>query len=188
MVRDANATRRRILEAATAEFSAFGLAGARVERIAAAARANKRLIYVHFANKEALFVATLDNVLQDVARTVPMTVDDLPSYAGRLFDYLLEHPHARRLGMWRQLERPDAGPDQTGFYADNIARLLAGRADGDAGLPAADLIVLVAGLAQSWFLGPDDLLTAGAADPHDPARIAAHRASLVEAVRRIAAP
>ncbi|MCW2830925.1 MAG: transcriptional regulator, TetR family [Aeromicrobium sp.] len=187
MVRDAQATRRRILDAATAEFAAHGLAGSRVERIAAAARANKRLIYVHYGNKEALFVATLHHVLEDVAQTVPLTVDDLPAYAGRLFDYLREHPHARRLGLWRQLERPDAGPDESGFYAAHIARMLAERAHGDDDLPPADLIVMVAGLAQSWFLGPDDLLTAGGANPHDPSRIAAHRASLVEAVRRITA-
>jgi AcrR family transcriptional regulator len=185
MARDAQATRARILEAATAEFSDHGLAGARVERIAAAARANKRLIYVHFASKEGLFVATLEHVLQDVARAVPLTVDDLPSYAGRLFDYLLANPHARRLGQWRQLERPDAGPDESGFYADTIGRMLASRSDSDGGLPPADLVILVAGLTMSWFLGPDDLTGAGGADPHDPQRIATHRASLVEAVRRI---
>jgi AcrR family transcriptional regulator len=185
MARDAQATRARILAAATAEFSAHGLAGARVERIAAAAQANKRLIYVHFADKEALFVAALHEVLDDVARSVPLTVDDLPSYAGRLFDYLLEHPQARRLGLWRQLERPDAGPDESGFYADHIGRLMGRGARGDDDLPPADVIILVAGLAQSWFLGPDDLLTVGGSDPHAPQRIATHRASLVEAVRRI---
>jgi AcrR family transcriptional regulator len=185
MARDAQATRARILAAATAEFSAHGLAGARVERIAAAARANKRLIYVHFANKEGLFVATLEQVLQDITRTVPLTVDDLPAYAGRLFDYLLEHPHARRLSLWRQLERPDAGPDESGFYADTIGRMLAARSSTDDDLSPADLVILVAGLTQSWFLGPHDLTSAGGADPHDPGRIATHRASLVEAVRRI---
>ena len=40
---DAQATKRRLLAAATAEFAAHGLAGARVDRIAAAARANKAL-------------------------------------------------------------------------------------------------------------------------------------------------
>ena len=39
-VRDAEASRARILDAATAEFAAFGLAGARVDRIADAADAN----------------------------------------------------------------------------------------------------------------------------------------------------
>jgi AcrR family transcriptional regulator len=188
MARDAQATRARILAAATAEFSAHGLAGARVERIAVAARANKRLIYVHFTNKEALFVATLEQVLQDVKQTVPLTVDDLASYAGRLFDYLVEHPHARRLSLWRQLERPDAGPDESGFYADTVGRMLAAQSASDDSLPPADLVILVAGITQSWFLGPDDLTGAGGADPHDPARIAQHRASLVEAVRRITGP
>ena len=55
MPRDADATRARILDAAVAEFSARGLAGARIDRIAEAAAANKRMIYVHFGSKDGLF-------------------------------------------------------------------------------------------------------------------------------------
>jgi AcrR family transcriptional regulator len=43
--RDSAATKERLLAAATDEFAAHGIAGARVDRIAAAARANKQLIY-----------------------------------------------------------------------------------------------------------------------------------------------
>ena len=45
MARDAEDTKRRIFEAATAEFADHGIAGARVDRIAARAGANKQLIY-----------------------------------------------------------------------------------------------------------------------------------------------
>ena len=44
-MRNAEATKERILEAALAEFSDHGIAGARVDRIAQAARCNKNLIY-----------------------------------------------------------------------------------------------------------------------------------------------
>src|ERR1700744_938986 len=52
MPRDSEATRTRILEAAIEEFSAHGLAGARIDRVAEAAAANKRSIYVYFKSKE----------------------------------------------------------------------------------------------------------------------------------------
>ena len=54
--------RRRILEASLAEFAAHGWGGARVDRIAAAAGINKRLLYVHMGNKEALWIAALEHV------------------------------------------------------------------------------------------------------------------------------
>ena len=55
MARDSEATRRRIFEAAFEEFARHGIAGARIDRIAAAACANKQLIYAYFGSKQALF-------------------------------------------------------------------------------------------------------------------------------------
>ena len=57
--RDPDRTRRRILAAALAEFSAKGFAGARVDAIARRARGNKRMLYHYFGNKEDLFTAVL---------------------------------------------------------------------------------------------------------------------------------
>jgi AcrR family transcriptional regulator len=51
----------RILKAAVAEFARFGLGGARVDRIAARAGANKRMLYYYYGNKEALFLAVLED-------------------------------------------------------------------------------------------------------------------------------
>jgi len=48
-------TREKILQAALHEFSVHGLAGARVDEIAASAGINKAMIYYHFESKEALF-------------------------------------------------------------------------------------------------------------------------------------
>jgi AcrR family transcriptional regulator len=58
--RDPEGTRRRILEAATEQFTKFGLAGARVDAIAAAAGTNERMLYYYFASKEGLYVAVLE--------------------------------------------------------------------------------------------------------------------------------
>ena len=44
----------------TQEFARHGLGGARVDRIAARAKTNKRMLYYYFGNKEALFRAVLE--------------------------------------------------------------------------------------------------------------------------------
>lgn len=58
--RDPERTHRRILEAATAEFARYGLGGARIDRIASRAGANKRMLYYYFGDKEQLFLAALE--------------------------------------------------------------------------------------------------------------------------------
>jgi TetR/AcrR family transcriptional regulator len=55
-------TRARILEAALSEFSAFGLAGARTDRIALSAGVNKALLYYYFESKENLYLAALEMI------------------------------------------------------------------------------------------------------------------------------
>src|SRR5688500_2547462 len=60
----AAATRQRILDAALAEFAAKGLAGARVDEIAARAGANKRMLYAHFGNKEDLWLTVLERAYE----------------------------------------------------------------------------------------------------------------------------
>ena len=58
--------RLRILEAAKQEFANHGLAGARVDRIAAKADANKRMLYYHVGNKEDLYLAVLEGAYEKI--------------------------------------------------------------------------------------------------------------------------
>ena len=58
----AETTRRKILDAAVVEFTANGLAGARVDEIAARAGVNMRMLYVHFGSKEELWIQVLEHV------------------------------------------------------------------------------------------------------------------------------
>jgi TetR/AcrR family transcriptional regulator len=58
--RDPEGTRRKLLAAAKQEFANKGLAGARVNAIAASARLNKQLVYHYFGSKEKLYVAVLE--------------------------------------------------------------------------------------------------------------------------------
>jgi len=186
VVRDSTDTRARILDAAVAEFSAFGFAGARIDRIAESAAANKRSIYVYYENKEGLFNAALHRVLSAFVEAVPLTEEDLPGYAGRAFDYLIAQPETVRMSMWRKLERPAAGPAQGEEYAGKIAAMA--RREPRNELPPTDLLVLVYGLISAWFTNPDDLLSADGSDPRSPDRLAIHRAALVEAAARLVAP
>lgn len=65
-IRDAEATKLRILEAAKKEFAQNGLEGARVDAIALEAQANKRMIYHYFESKENLFKVIIEQAYLDI--------------------------------------------------------------------------------------------------------------------------
>jgi AcrR family transcriptional regulator len=92
--RTAEQSREQILRAATAEFAAHGLAGARISRIVKKAGSNPRMIYEHFGSKSALYVATLESTLSKL-RTEELTldVDHLDPLEGllKLFDFMNGH-------------------------------------------------------------------------------------------------
>lgn len=76
-------TREKILESARREFAHYGLAGARVDRIAKQARVNKAMIYYHFQSKEKLYGAVIDShfsKIRNYLRTLvqkELNIDDL---------------------------------------------------------------------------------------------------------------
>ncbi|MFJ3779104.1 TetR family transcriptional regulator [Streptomyces sp. NPDC090075] len=107
MARNADETRRKILEAATEEFAQYGIAGARVDRITRTAGVNNALLYRYFGSKTELFDTVYSRLVTEIVDAVPMEPTDLPGYAGRLYDYYEAHPDVVRLAAWRQLERPE---------------------------------------------------------------------------------
>ena len=97
--RDPERTRARILQAATQEFARFGLGGARVDRIAERAGANKRMLYYYFKDKDNLFLAVLEaSYAQIRAAERDLELEHLPPREAleRLvhftWSYFLEHP------------------------------------------------------------------------------------------------
>lgn len=64
--RDPQGMRKRILAAATAEFARHGFGGARIDRIARAAGANKRMIYYHVGKKDALYLEILERAYEHI--------------------------------------------------------------------------------------------------------------------------
>ncbi|AUC56824.1 MAG: TetR/AcrR family transcriptional regulator [Sagittula sp.] len=97
--RDADATRARILAAAKKEFAKSGLGGARVDEIADRAKANKRMIYHYFGNKEDLFRIVLEEAYTDI-RTAEQSLelehlparDALEKLIRFTWDYYLKNP------------------------------------------------------------------------------------------------
>src|SRR5271163_2063607 len=92
-------SRAAILQAAVREFARAGVAGARTDAIARAAKVNKALLYYYFKDKEALYGAVLDQVFGGlIAHVGEVLSRDLPprekilAYAGAHFDYVAGHP------------------------------------------------------------------------------------------------
>ena len=149
---DATETKNRILTAAKAEFSAFGLAGARVDRIAVNARANKQSIYMHFGSKEHLFDLVIAQSLLDLASATPFDVTELPQYAGALFDLLAARPEVTRLTTWGVLERPVPLGAEMDAYRTKITALKDAQ---DRGLITphrnpVELLAMIIALVTSW--------------------------------------
>jgi AcrR family transcriptional regulator len=103
-LRDAERTRNEILEVATREFAEHGLAGARVDEIAARTRTTKRMIYYYFGGKEQLYIEVLEAAyarIRSVERKVDVEHLDPREAIRRLaeltFDHHDAHPEFIRL-------------------------------------------------------------------------------------------
>ena len=66
--RDSERTRSTLMKAALKEFALHGFSGARIDRIAEAAKCNMRMLYHYFGNKEGLYVAVLEAAYADLRR------------------------------------------------------------------------------------------------------------------------
>ncbi|POM24137.1 HTH-type transcriptional repressor NicS [Actinomadura rubteroloni] len=187
----AAATRAALLAAARAEFAEHGVAGARVDRIAARAGVNKERIYGYFGNKEKLFDAVMEIALDEVAEVVASPGDDPVEYVGGMFDVYLRRPDLVRLLMWESLHHRDGSlPEQRWreercrVKADEIAARLGrepSRAD-------ARLLLTLKGLALLPLALPRlaELMGLGLDDPEELAAMRDHVTAFARAA--LAAP
>ena len=97
--RDPAGTRRKLLVAARREFADHGLAGARVDEIAARAGVNKQLVYHYFGDKDALYLAVLEWVYDEIrTQERELNLEGLPPERAiqklieSSFDHLARHP------------------------------------------------------------------------------------------------
>lgn len=186
-VRDPEAKRQQLLEAGVSEFAAYGIAGARIDRIAKLARCSAGLVYTYFGSKDELFEAVFAAIIQRALADIPITPDDLPGYAGRLFDSHDADPEIVRLVTWHQLERAGNEPPIRAVTEAADAKTDVIRAAQRAGVVsdrfAADQIVaLVLSLSAMWSSSSPQTGAMATADR------AVRRATVVDAVRRLVEP
>jgi AcrR family transcriptional regulator len=163
--RDPQRTRAAILESALKEFARHGLGGARVDRIAANARANKRMLYYYFGDKEELFLAVLEESYARI-RSAEQALD-LEHLAPRealkrlvefTWNYFLEHPefmtllNSENLHRGRHVSRSKRAREiQSPLIATLRAILERGERDGlfRPGIDAVQLYISIA--AEGYF-------------------------------------
>lgn len=137
MPRDAGQTRKRILDAATAEFARKGLGGARVDAIAARAKSNKRMIYHYFGSKEGLFTAVLESAYLGIRSAEQrLRLEELPpeEAIARLvhftWNYYLAHPefltlvNSENLHRAKHLKTSEAIRQSSGQLVAMVGRIL----------------------------------------------------------------
>jgi AcrR family transcriptional regulator len=97
---DPEGMRKRILAAATDEFARYGYGGARIDRIAKVAGANKRMLYYHVGKKEALYLAVLEGAYEHIrAAERLLNLEELGPEEAIIklltftWQYYLENPH-----------------------------------------------------------------------------------------------
>lgn len=195
MAWDTESTRRRLKEAATAEFAEHGPNGTTMARIAERAGINKERLYNYFGDKQALFRTVLADELARlsaaVARPDGNYSEQLGEFAGRTFDHYADHPELARLLLWEGLAGgPIADREaRTETYRRKTEAFAAAQAAGTIGedIDADHLVLLVIGLAAWWFCVPQLTLMITGAAPGDPAEHARRRATVVAAAQHLAA-
>lgn len=173
------------MAAAAAEFAEHGIAGARVDRIAAAARANKAQIYSYIGSKDQLFDAVFDAHVASNVNAVPFTARDLPGYVVALYDAYLADPDLVRLLAWRRLERTPTG-DLFAYLPHHDAQVHAALIDAQRDgavvddLASEDIWPMLIALAGTWA----QTAIVRTADPSEPPEVHDRRRRALEATVR----
>jgi TetR/AcrR family transcriptional regulator len=180
LVRNPEASRAKILDAARIEFVSYGLSGGRVDRIAAQSGVNKNLIYHYYGSKDALYLEVLERIYAHLrARQQDQDLRGLPPVEGmkRLvsstFDHFVATPDLIRLmsieniHYGEHLKRSQSTRPLYSGLLDTIRILLKrGQQEGvfRANVDPVDLYLSISGLAYfflsnqhtlSWLLDRD---------------------------------
>ncbi|MFI5709617.1 TetR family transcriptional regulator [Kribbella sp. NPDC051620] len=194
MAWDTEGTRRRLKDAATAEFAEYGREGTTMTRIAERAGINKERLYSYYGDKNALWEIVLTDELDRLASAVALTgagLDDVGEFAGATYDYHAAHPELGRLLQWEGLTRGPAadGERRSAHYREKVERFAQAQRDGvlDPELDPAHLVFALIALAAWWQTVPQlaELITGVGGDDLD--ERARRRAFVVDAARRLAA-
>src|SRR6201989_1063017 len=202
--RNPAATRQKLLAAARREFAASGLAGARVDEIAARAGVNKQLVYHYFGDKDALYLAVLEWVYEEIrAKERGLNLAGLPPERAirklieSSFDHLAAHPdfiallndeHRSGAGHVRGSRRIEAQHSPLVSMVDTILKQGGRAGKFRRGVDPVHLYISIAGLSYFFFSYTPTLSAIFGADLRSAAAKRARRKHVVDLVMQALRP
>ena len=118
----ADPTRQKIIDAARQLFVRQGFSGTAIGKIAKLANINHSLIFHHFTNKEGLWLAVKQHIVDEAAKKSPTLPDTNRSFHDFLhtlltcmINFYRDHPDIVYLINWQRLE----ASQNHGFYIKN---------------------------------------------------------------------
>lgn len=197
-VRDAERTREQILSAAAKEFADSGLGGARVDRIAAEAGVNVRMLYYYFSSKDDLFLAVLERAYQvigEAERSLELDQAEPVDGVRRLVEFTwrfqLSHPefirllNSENLHQGRHLARSASIAKLRSPLLETIGRLLERGASAGVfrrDVEAMRFYIMIASLSCFYLSNRYTLSAIFGRDLMAPRQRAAHLAFMIEVV------
>ena len=196
--RNPERTAKNILAAALIEFSAKGLAGARVDEIAERAKSNKRMLYHYFGNKEDLFLAVLEYMYSEIrAHEEDLHLSDLSpieairKLTGFTFNYYLEHPefirllNSENLAGARHIKKSEKVRDMHSPLVDRIDEVLV-RGVGEGlfreGVDPVQLYISIASLGYFYLSNAATLETIFGTDLRNKSALATRKEHIEEVI------
>ena len=189
-------SRAAILRAALCEFAEQGIAGARTDAIAHAAKVNKALLYYYFRDKETLYGAALDfafgqmgeHLLAVLARDLPPR-EKVLTYVGTYFDFIASHKLNRDLVQMEMMRAGHGSPHLKRIakrYFQPLYRRLSevvreGIAAGEfRPINPMQFVPSMVALVVFYFISAPVMKSVAGFDPLSPARIAERKAAVLD--------
>jgi len=186
-VRDAERSRRALLDAARHEFAAKGFAGARIGAIAERAGVNKQLISYYFGGKQGLYDALVEEWLSQEREMADPAIS-LDELVARYLDVAHRQPELQRLFVRENLEadHTQVVPD---VDADDVRELRRRQGDGeiDPEIDPAFLLLVLQAAVSVGVLFPRDVRRYLDMDPSSDEFFALADEQLRVIVRKLAA-
>jgi len=189
-----------IIEVATREFAEKGLAGGRIDEIAALTHTSKRMIYYHFGSKEGLYVAVLEEAYRRIRQIeTGLSLEDLDPEAalaklvGFTYDYQLANPDFIRLVMSENIQKGEFLAQSTTIQKLNVPVITAVKSVYDRGvkagvfrrgLDAVDLHMSISALCFFNVANRHTFALIFKRDMTDPQEMTSRRRNIVEMVLR----
>lgn len=194
--RDSGETQSTILRAAEQIYAEHGLAGARIDAIAAAAGVNKALLYYYFRSKEGLFQAVIGSQLREFGRQVEkvLTAEGpagpiLLRYVSYHFDFIGTHPHYPRIFQRMMMEEDHTFMRIVREHSLPLKKMLVsllerGIKSGELRhLDPAHAVVSIAGLTGHYFNVAPAIRAVTGEDPFSKSNLARRKAEVLNFIR-----